>query len=186
MGYESALASIKEIYGRVVYSHKTHEKAVEQLNDRIIWLKWINLVLMVLTFGGVLNAVFVGGATLNLLTVLASALALALAIYRMSFNPEKEVLEYRKTANKLRQVRDQYVDLIGDIKDGALTEDQIRRRRDDLRDRVDQVYSDAPDTTSKAYARAQRALGSEEEMTFSKGEVDRFLPPELRDPPTDE
>lgn len=185
MGHESALASIKEAYGRVVYSHKTNEKTVEQLNDRITRLKWANLILMVLTFGGVLNAVFAGGAVPNLLTVLVSALALALAIYRMSFNPEKEVLEHRKTANKLRHIRDQYADLIGDIRDGALTDDQIRQQRDSLRDRLDQVYADRPDTTSKAYKRAQKALGTEEEMTFSKGEVDRFLPPEHRDPPAE-
>lgn len=186
VGHEAASASIREAYGRIVYSHKTHEKTVELLNHRVTRLKWANLVLMVLTFGGVLNAVFAGGAVPNLLTVLVSALALALAIYRMSFDPDKEVLEHRKTSNKLRHIRDQYADLIGDIKDGALLDEQIRQRRDGLRDRLDQVYADAPNTSSKAYKRAQKALGSEEEMTFSKGEVDRFLPPEIRDPPTDQ
>lgn len=92
MSHESALASIRDSYGRVVYSHKTIEKAAERLNRRIGWVKWGNLILIVLTFGGVLNAVFVGGPVRNLLTVVVSALALALAIYQMSFNPEKEIL----------------------------------------------------------------------------------------------
>jgi len=181
LSHESALASIRESYGRVVYSHKTQEKAVERLNGRIRLVKWGNLGLLVLTFGGVLNAVFAGGPVRNLLTVVVSALALGLAIYRLSFNPEQEILEHRKTANKLWRLREEFANLIGDIKDGVLPDEEIRRRRDDLTAQLTQVYADAPPTTPKDYARARAALGIEEEMTFSKEEIDRFLPAELRD-----
>jgi hypothetical protein len=129
----------------------------------------------------VLNAVFVGGPVRNSLTVVVSALALALAIYQMSFNPEHEILEHRKTANKLWRLREEFANLIGDIKDGALPDEEIRQRRDDLTAQLTQVYADAPPTTSKDYARARTALGIEEEMTFSKEEIDRLLPAELRD-----
>lgn len=185
MGHGSALASIKESYGRVVYSHKTHEKAAERLNGKTALVKWANLVLIVLTFGGVLNALFGGGPLLNLATVLVSALALALAVYQMSFNPEKEILEHRKTANKLWLLREQFANLIGDINDGVLPDTELRRRRNDLTTRLGQVYADAPPTTAGDYGRASRALKPGEEMTFSKGEVDRFLPSELRDPHTE-
>jgi hypothetical protein len=181
LSHESALASIRESFGRVVYSHKTQEKAVERLHGRIRLVKWGNLVLLVLTFGGVLNAVFAGGPIRNSLTVVVSALALGLAIYRISFNPEQEILEHRKTANRLWRLREEFANLIGDIKDGALPDDEIRRRRDDLTAQLTQVYADAPPTTSNDYARARAALGIEEEMTFSKEEIDRFLPAELRD-----
>lgn len=176
MACRSALASIRESYGRIVYSHKTHEKAAERLNNRITWVKWANLVLIVLTFGGVLNAVFTGGPIRNLLTILVSALALALAIYQMSFNPEKEILGHRKTANKLWHLREQFANLIGDIQDGALGGGEVRRRRDELTTQLAQVYADAPQTTSKDYRKAHKALGPEEEMTFSDEEIDRFLP----------
>ena len=175
------MGAIRESYGRVVYSHKTHEKAAERLNGRIALVKWGNLLLIVLTFGGVLNAVFDGGPISNLLTVLVSAFALALAIYQMSFNPEKEILEHRKTANKLWYLREEFANLIEDIQDGALPEEETRRRRDDLTARLAQVYADAPPTTPKDYRRAQKALGLGEEMTFAKKEIDRLLPAELRD-----
>ena len=123
MTHKSALALIRESYGRIVYSHKTHEKAAERLDNRITWVKWTNLVLIVLTFSGVLNAVFTGGPIRNLLTILVSALALALAIYQMSFNPEKEILGHRKTANKLWHLREQFANLIGGIQDGTLGDD---------------------------------------------------------------
>jgi hypothetical protein len=184
LSHESALAAIKESYGRVVYSHKTREKAVERLYARVDLVKWGNLVLLVLTFGGVLNAVFAGGPIRNSLTVAVSALALRLAIYRISFNPEQEILEHRKIANKLWRLREEFINLIGDIKDGALPDEEIRRRRDDLTAQLDQVYADAPPTTPKDYARARAALGLDEEMTFSKEEIDRLLPTVLRDSST--
>ena len=43
MSHELALASIKESYSRVVYSHKTQEKAVERLNGQSRLVKWGNL-----------------------------------------------------------------------------------------------------------------------------------------------
>ena len=181
MNHESTLAAIRESYGRIVYSHKTQEKAVERLYARIGLVKWGNLVLLVLTFSGVLNAVFAGGPIRNALTVAVSALALGLAIYRLSFDPEQEILEHRKAANKLWRLREEYVNLIGDIKDGALSDEGIRRRRDELTAQLDQVYADAPPTTPKDYARAGTALGIGEEMTFSQEEIDRFLPAELHD-----
>jgi hypothetical protein len=183
LSHEPTLASIKESYGKIVYSHKTQEKAVERLNSRISMVKWANVVLLVLTFSGVLNAVFAGGPIQNLLTVVVSALALGLAIYRLSFNPEQEILEHRKTANRLWRLREEFANLIADIKDGALPDEEIRCRRDDLTVRLNQVYADAPTTTSKDYTRAGTALGIGEEMTFSKEEINRFLPAELRDVP---
>jgi hypothetical protein len=184
LSHELALASIKESYSRVVYSHKTQEKAVERLNGQSRLVKWGNLVLLVLTFSGVLNAVFAGGPTRSFLTVVISALALGLAIYRLSFNPEQEILEHRKTTNRLWRLREEFANLIGDIKDEVLPDEEIRRRRDDLTAQLTQVYADAPPTTPKDYARARAALGIGEEMTFSKEEIDRLLPTELRNTST--
>lgn len=177
----AALAAIRESYGRIVYSHKTHEKAAERLNTVIKRVKWINLLLVVLTFGGVLNALIRGGLVGNVATTIASGLALALAIYQMSFNPGKEILEHRSTANKLWQLREEFANLIGDARDNALADGQIRRLRDNLTKRLGEVYADAPSTTAKDYWRAQQSLYPGEEMTFSKGEVERFLPPEVRE-----
>lgn len=42
------------------------------------------------------------------------------------------------------------------------------------------IPSGAPSTTFKAYRKAQEALQKSEEMTFSDGEIDAFLPKELK------
>lgn len=42
------------------------------------------------------------------------------------------------------------------------------------------VYKGAPRTISKAYKEACAALKKNEELTFTDGEIDAFLPKELR------
>ena len=44
---------------------------------------------------------------------------------------------------------------------------------------TEKIYQTAPPTNSKAYQQAQKALKENEELTFSKEEIDRFLPEQL-------
>ena len=52
--------------------------------------------------------------------------------------------------------------------------------RDCLLQELYGVYSGAPSTNNKAYRKAQEALKSLEDMTFSDEEIDAFLPRELK------
>lgn len=176
MSYQSSLAAIRESFGRVVYSHKTHEKAIERLYRRDSRVKWTNVVLIGFTFSGVLNALLAGGFYLNLTTAIVSGVSLALAVYRLSFDPQDQIVRQRKTADQLRQLREEYANLLADIDDGALSSDDVRRRRDKLTGRLGRAYDDAPPTTSTDYREAQKSLNPGEEMTFSEQEIDRFLP----------
>lgn len=58
--------------------------------------------------------------------------------------------------------------------------EEIRQRRDDLQKQTFAVYEKAPQTISKAYKQAQKALKFNEELTFSEDEIDVLLPIRLR------
>lgn len=45
---------------------------------------------------------------------------------------------------------------------------------------LQEIYLEAPDTSSKAYSMAQAALKIKEEMSFTDDEIDQFLPKPLR------
>ena len=51
------LPVIRESFGRVAYSHKTHEKAaeIEDRNSKIV--KWANIVLTALTSGSLVSTI---------------------------------------------------------------------------------------------------------------------------------
>ncbi|XGV94286.1 MAG: SLATT domain-containing protein (plasmid) [Leptolyngbya sp. BL-A-14] len=181
MNASSTLAAIRESFGRVVYTHKTHLKMIDQLNQRNYWIKVANLAALVLTTGGILTPIYDASPFKTVIIALTAAFALAVAVYQLSFDPALEIEAHRKCAKQLWVIREAYINLIADIKDGVLSDDQIRERRDTLVTQLGQVYQEAPDTTFRAYKEAQKALKINEEMTFSIHEIDQFLPINLRE-----
>ena len=186
MSVEALDASLREAFGRVVYSHKTHLKEVEQLNESLDRWKWARLILLSLTTGGVITNLVHETFVVSVFTALSSSLSLALLIYQLSFNHERAIQDHRRAATRLWGIREEYENLIADIKDGGLTEEAARSKRDDITKRLQDIYAECPDTHYKAYEAARRALKINEDMTFSAEEVDRFLPVALRRPPTRE
>jgi hypothetical protein len=49
-------------------------------------------------------------------------------------------------------------------------------RRDKLNAKLEEIYKNCPRTTPAAYAAAQRALKSEEELFFTDAELNKMLP----------
>ncbi|MCA1604025.1 MAG: SLATT domain-containing protein [Acidobacteria bacterium] len=170
--------AIRESFGRVVYSHKTHEKAREIQSRRATWVKWINIVLTTATSAALLSTVITNERAFLYVSTALSAASLMFVIFQLSFDPGKEAERHRNTAKELWYVREKYVNLLSDIKlDPAAV--GITARRDELIDELNSIYKLAPDTSSGAYKAAQKALKVNEEMTFSGSEIDEFLPESL-------
>lgn len=58
--------------------------------------------------------------------------------------------------------------------------EDLQIQRYQLTDDLHKIYRSAPSTNDWAYKRAQAALQSNEDMTFSDAEIDAFLPKELK------
>jgi len=174
------IAMIREVYGRLVFTHKTHEKERERLSKFSTIAKWVNVGLSALTFGG-LTAAFstedLGWKIVSLSLGIASA---GFAVFQFSFDPAQSAGAHRAAAKALLEIRNQYEVLLADAQSGNFTDREVRKRRDDLSAAASSAFRVAPDTSPVAYRRAQDALGLGNEMTFEPGEIDRFLPPALR------
>lgn len=71
--------------------------------------------------------------------------------------------------------------LITDIRARNLTINQIAEIRDNIQSSLYNTYKGAPRTITKAYKLATKGLKSNEELTFTKEEIDSLLPERLRD-----
>lgn len=180
MSESTLIDSIRESFGRVVYTHKTHEKAVDHLTSRVTFFKWAELVLIVLTTGSTINVLLGAGATYEITSAILASFTLLVSIYQFRFNPEQLIQAHRTCAKKLWFVREKYIALISDICDNAIDSTTARQKRDALAQEVYSIYENAPDTNSKAYDAARDALKANEEMTFSDREIDEFLPVSMR------
>lgn len=177
------LAQVREAFGRVVYSHKTHEKQAD-ICFRKHRLQQAALITLTAISSGTFLAAVVGalgnpvvtGLTTSFIALLVTVVSLATKSFR--FGEEAEA--HRDVAAALWDVRESYLSLITDLMSGATPDDEARARRDELQADTHRAYSDAPRTTAKAYTRAQDGLKNNEELTFTPHEIDVFLPEALR------
>ena len=171
---------LRECFGRVVYSHKTHEKCADILLARLSQVKLWQIILSALTTGGFIAAVFGAGKIGALVGVIVSTVLLALNAYTKNYDLGELSQKHRQAAADLWIIREKYLSLITDLRMGKKPIELLQKERNDLLEELHSVYSGAPSTTYQAYKKAQEALKQLEDMTFSDEEIDKFLPKELK------
>ncbi|MCG9738329.1 SLATT domain-containing protein [Shewanella insulae] len=171
---------LRECYGRVVYSHKTHEKCSDILLSRLACIKVWQIILSAVTTGGFATeifdiwniGVFVGG--------IASTLLLVLNTYTKDYDLGEIAQKHKHAANEIWLIREKYLSLLTDLRVGSKPLQQVQEERDRLMGDLHAIYVGSPSTNFKAYTKAQDALQNKEDMTFSDAEIDAFLPSELK------
>lgn len=173
-------AQIRECFGRVVYSHKTHEKCADILLSRLSWLKHTQIVLSVLVSGSLLTTMFGDQPSKGIIPTVLSGILLFINLYFKNYNYGQMAQAHKESADRLWNARESYLCLLTDLNCGILTMSQAADKRDKLQKEVATIHSNAPRTNSNAYAKAQDALKYREDMTFSVEEIDAFLPEALK------
>lgn len=171
---------LRECYGRVVYSHKTHEKCADILLERQGRIKFWQIVISAIVTGGIVSTFFDAGKVGAAISAVLSTGLLALNAYTKDYDLGEIAQKHRQAGAELWIVREKYLSLLTDIRTGDVSLESIRARRDALLDELHAVYVGAPSTNFKAYSRAQESLKKLEDMTFSDEEIDAFLPKELK------
>ena len=171
---------LRECFGRVVYSHKTHEKCADMLLSRLSTIKLWQIILSAVATGGFIAALFGAGRVGAGLGIAVSTTLLVLNAYTKNYDLGELGQKHRQSASDLWLIREKYLSLITDLRMGGRSLEDLRRDRDALLEELHSVYSGAPSTTFRAYKKAQEALQQLEEMTFSDAEIDAFLPKELK------
>ena len=173
-------AQLRESYGRVVYSHKAHEKEAELLLTRLSKVRIVQIALSALSTGGFITTLVGTGWWGSLVGAVCSAMLLAVNLYTKNHDLGKLAQQHRDAAIAIWYVREKYLSLITDLAIESASLADMQDKRDVLVDELKAVYAKCPNTSSRAYRIAHKALNLREEMTFSVAEVDSFLPPALR------
>lgn len=173
-------AQLRECFGRVVYSHKAHEKDADACLRQESTTKWAQILLSAVTTGGLVVAVLGDSKAATILSAVVSTLLLVLNAYTKEKDPGQEAQKHKNAADRLWKIRESYLSLLTDIRSGGVSLEHIRTRRDELQESLGEIYTGAPRTTGSGYESAQDALKNKEELTFSDLEIDKFLPAPLR------
>jgi len=171
---------IRESFGKVCYTHKTHLKMMDLLRGRFDKLKHCQILLSALT-ASTLVAYLV--KSFDWAPVVAAILALILTYLNTALKEGillEQIRDHKDTASEIWIVRESFISLIADIKTRSVTVLELRTTRDQLNDTLKEIYKRAPETNAVAYERARKALQFDGEHTFEPNEVDPLLPPGLR------
>lgn len=171
---------IRECYGRVVWTHKTHEKCADILNSRNNTIKLWQIILSALTTSGVFITVLGESKEAGIIAAIISMITLGLSTYVKKYDLGSMAQKHSAAAISIWDIREKYFSLLTDIRAGLISEDEIRKSRDKLQSDLHKLYKGSPRTISKAYVEASTALKEMEEMTLSNEEIDKFLPQSLR------
>lgn len=170
---------LRDAHGKVVYSYTTQLKRVDELSRKNTIIKCIQIGLSAIVTGGVFSAIFIDKTIISIVSTVLSTLLLCLNLYYKEFNLSVEISRHLRTANQLWVIREEYVSLLTDF--SSMSEERICEKRDWLQKQIADIYENAPKTTPKNYANAQKALKNEEEQYFSNEELNMLLPKHLRE-----
>lgn len=171
---------LREQYGRVVYSHKTHEKCADILLERHDRIRLGQIAMSALTTAGFVGLAFGGGPGAAMAGALLSTVLLVLNSYTKKYDLGELAQKHRQAGSDLWLIREHYLSLLVDVRMQEKPLEALQQKRDELVQQLYEIYRGAPSTNYKAYTRAQQALQQLEDMTFSDAEIDKFLPKELK------
>lgn len=177
------LAQVRELYGRIAYTHKTHEIQADicyaKHRNQRRWLVALTAVSSG-TFLASLLGVVLSEQWASLFISFIALLVTAVNLGTKNFKYGEEMQQHRDTGAKLWNVRESYLSLITDIQSGVRSIDDAITQRDELQQQCFAIVSDAPRTTLKAYEIAQDRLKNREDLTFTEREIDQMLPAQHR------
>lgn len=176
-------SQIRELYGRVAYTHKTHEKMAERKSKLQNHIKIAQIALSAIAASGAIGVIVTDGDVAKAVTAVFAVATLGVSTYVKDIDPGALAQKHRQTASDIWNIREAYLSLLTDIRDDSLSLEELKARRNELQGRLHAIYKSAPHTDGEAYAKAQNALKTNEDLTFSEAEIDAFLPAPLKRKP---
>jgi hypothetical protein len=167
-------------FGHVIYTHRAHTRLAMRHARWNRCLQGAEAILMLATALAAVAAVYTGEMAYSLAAAVGATGAVCTLVLRLVFDFDTSAGAHRACSARLWHIREQYRALLADLKDGSLTLDRARERRDVLMDTLRSVYEDAPPAERGVYEAARGALPGAHERALSDAEVDRFLPDSLQ------
>jgi SMODS and SLOG-associating 2TM effector domain family 4 len=178
-GREYVLATARQLYGRAVWSQKTHEKDRELWSKKARRMNHVNIILVSATTLLAIISAALRPLWLLIITAVFSSATTAFVLWQSSFDPVGKENYHRTAAKELLRIREQLMLLIERCHISSDQAGHLQASLESIMRELTALYKFAPDTSREAYALAGAALNSGE-LTLSDEAIDAFLPAKLR------
>jgi conflict system pore-forming effector with SLATT domain len=173
------LATARELYGRVVYSHKTHEQEREIWGSKTASMNVVNVFLTGLTTLFAIISASLTPTWALMATAISAVATVVFVVWQSSFDPAGKENSHRTAAKELLWIREQLLLLIMEAHMASVPDEKLEKELDTINRELTAVYKFAPNTSQRAYVRAETMIKTGH-MMFSDDEIDCMLPTALR------
>ena len=167
-------------FGGTVHAYKAHLAIAERLTRRVWQMRIGELLLLSGAVAAALTAAYRGQVRYAILAAVLSGAALIMFAVYIAINLDARINAHRWCASRLWLMREKYRALLSEMRDGMLSPEEVRERRDRLFSEMQALDDHAPLIDLPTYQSARQALASSAEAALTDEEIDRFLPQSLR------
>lgn len=180
------LDHLKLTFGGVVHGYRAHSEVANRLTRRAWHLRIAELVLLGGALAANVTALMRNNPQYAMLSALLLVCALVLFAVYIAVSLESRVYAHRWSASRLWLIREKYRALLSEMKDGTVTLDEVRSRRDELVSEIHAVVEQSPPVDRPTLEAARQTLTASDDTVLTNKEIDPFLPPSLRSELRDE
>lgn len=174
------LDHIRLSFGGVIHAYKAHCALAQRLTRRLWHLRITEILLLGGALAAAIAAAYRGDLRYAVLASVLSGAALALFTVYVAVNLDARIYAHRWCASRLWLIREKYLALLSEMRDGVLSPEGVRERRDMLMNELHAVDDHAPIVDRPTLQSARQALATAAEKAFTDQEIDAFLPESLR------
>ena len=167
-------------FGHVIYSHRAHAQLATRYARWNRWLRAAEASLILVTVVSSVAILTTGELFYAAIGAISATVALGALLTQLIVDFDARVNAHRTCSAQLWHIRELYRALLADLRDGGLTLEQARQRRDVLMATLQGVYEKAPPADRAAFEAARREVPADHDAVLSDEEVDRFLPASLQ------
>lgn len=178
--YQILLDEVRQSFASAVWTHKIQEKQSDIYHAKYNKFECANIFSSALSASGILAAIFHDEVWVKAFAAVISFASLFCAAYLKSFNLKEKEMANKHCANKYAIIRNKLFHLIADIRRKNRSVEEITSDYETILSEINDLYINAPTTSSKAVIHASIALNVLKDYSYTDEEIDKFLPPGLR------
>jgi hypothetical protein len=177
------LDHIRLSFGGVVHSYKAHSVLAQRLTQRLWQIRAAELALLAGALAAAGTAALRSDVRYVVLSAVLIGIALVVFTFYVAVNLESRIYAHRWCASRLWLIREKYRALLSEMRDGTITLETVRDRRDQLLIEIQSISEHAPPRRSPDLSeRASGALGDIGKRPHRRGDrpVSAAVAPEDR------
>ena len=178
--YKDLEDQVRNSYSNIFWTEKIYIKELGILKKIENRFKIYHIVLGVITSSASISALKFDFWYIKWGLVIAALLHTGLSIYLKKFKITEEIIKFDLGRKLLWEVREEYLNLLNDIKIAEKDIFSLSKERTRLTKLTSKIYLKTPDTSSKGYLEAKKDIENGNYNFEDDNEIDKLLPVNLR------